>query len=164
MTKSGPTLRLIKRQIVEPVLFALALPGDPVARQQLMTGIGNAETGYRTRHQVNGPALGYWQDEPITHDDVWRNYLDARPALAEVARRFLPAAYRGVPNAAALVESDAYACCISSIVFYRSPEPLPWRDNAGVQCRAWKRGYNTGLGAGVADLQHIALFQAAIDA
>ncbi|MBB2155185.1 hypothetical protein HLH33_02485 [Gluconacetobacter diazotrophicus] len=154
----------IKRGIVAPVVLDLDIPGDEFARVQLMTGIGNAETGYRTRRQVDGPALGYWQVEPRTHDDLWRNWLCARPALAEVARSYLPSQFEDRPDAQALVLSDRYAACIATLVFYRSPVALPPRGNARAQCAAWKAGYNTSLGAGAIDPQHIALFQAAINA
>ncbi|ACI52185.1 conserved hypothetical protein [Gluconacetobacter diazotrophicus PA1 5] len=154
----------IKRNIVAPVVLDLDIPGDEFARIQLMTGIGNAETGYRTRRQVDGPALGFWQVEPATHDDLWRNWLAYRPALAEVARTYLPAQFEDRLDAQALVLSDRYAACIAALVFYRSPVPLPARGNARAQCAAWKQAYNTAAGAGAVDLQHIALFQAAINA
>lgn len=154
----------IKRGIIAPVVLDLELPGDEFARIQLMTGIGNVETGYRTRHQASGPALGFWQVEPATHDDLWCNWLRARPALSAVVLGFLPTKYSGVPNSAAMVESDAYGCCIGTLVFYRSTEPLPARNDARGQCAAWKQAYNTAAGAGAVDPQHIALFQAAISA
>ncbi len=154
----------IKRGIVTPIILDLELPGDEFARVQLMTGIGNVETGYRMRHQIGGPALGYWQVEPRTHDDLWRNWLRARPALAEVARSCLPAQFDGQPNAEAMVVSDRYAACIATLVFYRSPVALPPRRDARAQCAAWKAAYNTAAGAGSVDPQHIALFQAAINA
>lgn len=158
-------LAAIKTGIVMPVVAALALPGDATARIQLMTGIGNVETAYRTRRQYGGgPALGFWQVEPRTHDDIWRNFLSGRPALAEVARRYLPAACGGVPMAEAMTESDIYAACMASLVFYRSPAGLPVRDNARAQCAAWKQAYNTAAGAGRVDATHIAAFQAAISA
>lgn len=154
----------IKRGIVAPIILDLELPGDEFARIQLMAGIGNVETGYRTRRQIGGPALGYWQVEPRTHDDLWRNWLDARPALAEIARSCLPAQFDKQPNAEAMVVSDRYAACIGTLVFYRSPIALPLRGDARAQCAAWKQAYNTAAGAGAVDPQHIALFQAAIDA
>ncbi|NVN09694.1 hypothetical protein [Nguyenibacter vanlangensis] len=156
----------IKARIILPVLAALALPGDPVARLQLATGIGNAETGYRTKVQEGGPALGFWQVEPRTHDDVWRNFLVVEPPLRQVVLGYLPARFRGQPVGAApaMIESDAYAAAMSAIVFWRSPVPLPPRGDAASQCRAWKAGYNTSLGAGAVDRDRIALFQQAIDA
>mgnify|MGYP003365417421 CR=1 FL=1 len=156
----------IQARVILPVLDALALPGDPVARRQLMAGIGNVETGYRTRRQANGPALGYWQVEPRTHDDLWRNWLGNRLTLAHIARGYLPSQYSASPigHASAMVLSDSYGLCIAALVFFRSDEPLPARDDPVAQCRAWKRAYNTAAGAGAVDPSHIAAFQAAISA
>ncbi|CAP57502.1 hypothetical protein [Gluconacetobacter diazotrophicus] len=156
----------LKARIILPVLTALALPGDPVARLQLATGIGNAETGYRTKVQSGGPALGFWQAEPATHDDVWLRSLPAHPDIGRVLLGYLPARFGGRPIGAAeaMVECDAYAAGVAAVVFFRSPVPLPPRDDPVAQCAAWKRGYNTALGAGAVDRAHIALFQQAIDA
>lgn len=156
----------IKARIILPVLTALALPGDPVARLQLGAGIGNAETGYRTKVQVGGPALGFWQCERVTHDDVWLRSLPDRPDIARTLLGYLPARFggRAVGAAEAMIESDAYAAGISAFVFFRSPVPLPPRDDPVAQCRAWKAGYNTSAGAGTVDDAHVALFRAAINA
>lgn len=157
------TLADIKRNVIAPIVLDLELTGDEFARVQLMAGIGNVETGYHTRYQVDGPALGFWQVEPRTHDDLWQNWLCARPALAEVTRSYLPTQFDDRPSADALAISDRYAACIATLVFYRSPIPLPPRGNARAQCAAWKAGYNTAAGAGRIDPQHIALFQEAIN-
>lgn len=163
---SDSLIQNVTAHILIPVLALLDLPGDQTARRQLMGGIGNIETGYRTRHQIGGPALGWWQVEPATHDDLCRNWLAYRPSLAAAARSFLPARYGDVlvGSAEAMVESDEYAACIASLVFFRSDEPLPPRDDPVAQCGAWKRGYNTALGAGAVDSQHVAAFAAAMAA
>ncbi|GAJ29744.1 hypothetical protein [Acidomonas methanolica] len=154
----------IKRRIIAPVVLDLALPGDDAARVQLHAGIGNVETGFRAKLQAGGPALGFWQMEPATHDDCWHNWLWARPALAQVVLGYLPARFKGVPNVGAMIESDSYAVAMSVIRFRRSPVALPPRNDAGAQCTAWKAGYNSALGAGEIDGARIALFQEAIDA
>jgi len=157
----------IKYQIVTPVVEALNLPGDTVARIQLSTGIGNRESGYRTRVQGNGgPARGYWQVEPATHDDLWKSYLPAHPELQAVLLQYLPARFDGQPIGAydALVESDEYCAGIATLLIRRSPYSLPARDDAAAQCRGWKQIYNTQFGAGVVNAASIALFEAAIAA
>ncbi|GBQ28447.1 hypothetical protein AA12717_2955 [Gluconacetobacter sacchari DSM 12717] len=159
-------IRNVVTHVLVPVLALLDLPGDQTARRQLMAGIGNVESGYRARRQVGGPALGWWQVEPATHDDLCRNWLPYHPALAAITRSLLPARYGGVliGSAQAMVENDEYAACIGSLVFFRSAAPLPPRDDPVAQCAAWKRGYNTVLGAGAVDPQHVAAFAAAIAA
>ncbi|MBO1360614.1 hypothetical protein J2D73_12530 [Acetobacter sacchari] len=157
----------LKRYVIAPVVQALDLPGDMIARIQITTGIGNVESGYRAKVQSGGgPAFGFWQMEPSTHDDIWLHYLTARPALAQVVRGYLPARFKSVAigNARAMIESDAYAAAMTTILIRRSPVALPPRNDALAQCTVWKAAYNTALGAGAVDASRIALFQQAIDA
>lgn len=163
---SGMDLAQFKGSIVAPAIAALGLPGDLTARIQLHTGIALAESGLQYKRQIGGPALGYCQMEPATHDDCWINYLDSLPGLAAIVLGYLPARFAGHPVGAAeaMVESDAYSVAMAAIRFRRSPIALPAASDAHGQCAAWKRGYNTTLGAGQIDPEHIALFQQAIDA
>ena len=158
----------IKYQIVTPVVTALRLPGDNTARIQITTGIGNVESGYRTKVQGNnGPARGFFQMEPNTHDDLWRSYLPAHPDLSAIIKGFMPSRFVGQPignGAQALLESDAYAAAMTTILIRRSPYALAVKGDASGQCSMWKSAYNSSLGAGVVNAASIALFQAAIDA
>lgn len=164
---SGLNISQFKREIVTPVVMSLNLPGDPIARIQLHVGIPLVESGLRDLRQQNGgPALGLCQMEPATHDDLWQTFLEARPALSQVIRGYLPARFSisGGSASAALTESLAYSVAMSCARFYRSSTPLPLRGDAVAQCQAWKAGYNTGLGSGRVDADHIALFRQAIAA
>lgn len=163
---TGLDVSQFKNLIVRPTVASLALPGDDEARTELHTGIALVESGLSYLRQINGPALGLFQMEQPTHDDIWVNYLHYRPDLAASVRSFVPLrfAQNAVPSAQALVESLAYSAAMSVMRFLRTPIPLPKRGAAADQCSAWKAGYNTEAGAGAVDYMHIALFQKAIDA
>lgn len=153
-------LKTAKYEIVTPALKRIGLASPSAIN--LVTGIGLVESGYRTKRQYGGgPALGYWQMEPATHDDCWTNFLDYRPMLAGLVRKV---AYPGTPKSALLLTNDAYAAAMCRIRLYRSSEPLPDADCALALCRYWKLYYNSSLGAGQVDNAHISLFQQAIDA
>lgn len=68
---------------VQPALAALPASLNTLSAQQGVLGIGNTESaGYRYIKQIGfGPALGFWQMEPATHDDAWANFIHFRPAL-----------------------------------------------------------------------------------
>lgn len=152
-------IKTAKYQIISPTLKRIGLYSP--AAVNLVTGIGAVESGYRTRHQIGGPALGFWQMEPATHDDCWDNFLDYHPLLAGLVRKI---AALGMPSAAILATSDAYAASMCRIRLYRSSDPLPSADCALALCQYWKKNYNTLSGAGQVKNETVNLFQQAINA
>ena len=153
------SLEYAKYQIVTPTLKRIGLASPSAIN--LVTGIGLVESGYRTRKQVNGPALGFWQMEPATERDCWVNFLDYRPLLAGLVRKV---ADPDAPFSATLLTNDAYAAAMCRIRLYRSPDPLPSADCALALCQYWKQFYNSFAGKGQVDQSHINLFQQAINA
>ena len=152
-------LKTAKYDIIAPTLRRIGLYSP--AALNLVAGIGLVESGYRTRQQYNGPALGFWQMEPATERDCWVNFLEYRPLLSGLVRKV---ALPDTPSSALLLTNDAYAAAMCRIRLYRSSDPLPDATDAEALCRAWKLIYNTVEGAGQVDAAHIALFQQAIDA
>src|SRR5271167_3363149 len=65
--------------IVKPVL--LALGNWTQESEMLLMGTAAQESQLIYTHQINGPALGYFQMEPATYDDCFTNFLDYRAAL-----------------------------------------------------------------------------------
>ena len=152
-------LKHIKYEIVTPALKRIGLASP--AAINLVTGIGLVESGYRTRKQVNGPALGFWQMEPATERDCWVNFLDYRPFLAGLIRGVI---HPNQPQSTLLLVDDTYAAILCRIRLYRSPDPLPSPDCALALCQYWKLHYNSLIGAGQVDSAHIFMFQQAINA
>lgn len=114
---------------------------------------GLKESGYRTDRQLGGgPALGYWQMEPATHDDIWKNYLAYRPALAAIVRH-----YGHTP--VDLVKNPAYALLMCRIKYLRDNQALPAPFDAVGMAQTWKRVYNTHKGAGKLDSATLKLFE-----
>lgn len=99
-------------------------------------------------HQVGGgPALGIYQMEPNTHDDLWKNYIRYRYHLGELMDKFKSNLYVG-HCAKELTSNFMYATAMARIHYYRSPEPLPEDPNDIVGlAKVWKKVYNTYLGA-----------------
>lgn len=152
-------LKTAKYDIITPTLNRIGLSSP--AAINLVAGIGLAESGYITRHQVDGPALGFWQMEPATEWDCWDNFISYRPSLAKLVDIV---AYPDDPSSSLLVTNDNYAAAMCRVRLLRVPEPLPDADCAVALCAYWRKYYNTYLGKGEVDANHIALFQQAIEA
>lgn len=104
--------------------------------------------------QVNGPALGIWQMEPETNDDIWENcdacYDDLGQSIIKLAlSRHCSHNFRGVKD---LINSPMYACAMARLKYSMDPQALP-KYNGGTALdldmfyRYYKRVYNTHLGA-----------------
>ena len=162
---TGLCLAQFKRQIVTPALAMIGLGGD--AAVNLMVGTALVESGLTFIGQVTGggtgPALGLWQMEPFTHDDIWNTFL-SDSNVSSLNRAVLSARAHWPPGAGQVTGNAFYACIMARLKYYRAPDALPAAHDAPGQVHAWKRIYNTSLGAGDVDPRHVALFQQAIEA
>lgn len=145
--------RHIRELVVRPALQAIDL-WSPAA-EDLVLGTGLVESRFMFLRQLGGgPALGLWQMEPATHDDVWRNFLDFRPELGE--RVGALAAWRKLPmiepaaRAGELAWNLRYAAALCRVHYRRAPAPLPEAGDVDGYAAYWKRFYNTAAGAGTA--------------
>ena len=131
--------------ILRPTLNHIALPSE--AAEQLLLGTALVESRLFHRRQIaGGPARGFFQMEPATHDDIWSNFLEYRPSLAEKIKSLL-----SVPNANThreLERNDKYECAMARAHYLRAPEALPEAGDVRGMARYWKQYYNTPLGAG----------------
>ena len=97
-------------EIIRPTLEGLE--ADSPEAEALLLGTALAESGLRALRQDGGPALGLWQMEPGTHQDIWNNFLMYR---AELTRRL-------------------QSTCRMDAPFY--PEQLVW--NLRYACALWR--------------------------
>ena len=99
--------------------------------------------------QIKGPALGIYQMEPATHDDIWDNFLSHRKILSQLVSGF---------DLDELVTDLKYATAMARVHYYRVPEALPKRKDTGPDsdyiyhlAKYAKRHYNTELGKATED-------------
>ncbi|WP_367159322.1 hypothetical protein ABUE34_08480 [Kozakia baliensis] len=141
----GVDISQFKHLIVVPTLAALGL-GSPSA-VNLVTGTALAESRGAYLRQINGgPALGFWQMEPATHDDCWENFLNF-PAQSRLKRVLEGMLSNDLPKCAQLVGNLRYASAMARIRFYRVGAPLPMADDAMELSLYHKQHYNTYRGA-----------------
>lgn len=146
--------------------------GPWTAAASLIYRTGLAESGYRVREQDGGgPALGYWQMEPATLEDIARNYLASRPRLQMAADHLIgedhvdfmtSALVSGVerrferngpppPWGEHPLLDDRFACVACRLHYLRVREALPPPDAIEQQAAYWKRHYNTEDGRGTVE-------------
>lgn len=143
----------IRKYVVRPALDALTLWSD--GAEDLVMGTAAVESGFQYIRQLgNGPAMGLWQMEGATHDDIWRNYLKGRDGLRSALQNLSSVRWWThkdplVPvDAKALMTDLAYAAGMCRIHYRRFPEPIPRRGEWDAMAKLYKYRYNTPLGKG----------------
>lgn len=130
----------LREYVIRPVLHRLGLYSEAAEELLMLTAATESLCG-EYLHQVGGPALGIFQMEPRTHDDLWSNYLGYRASLADEIRQY-------GSTASQLPGNLYYACAMARIHYLRVPERLPSAMDVDGLARYWKDHYNTHLGAG----------------
>lgn len=159
---SGLYLPHVRALWVQPALDALPDTFNTLSAQQGVLGIGNTESaGFRYLKQIGGgPALGFWQMEPATHDDLWKNFIGFRPVLKSSLANILSGKEAVAER---LVDTPLYAAALCRIQLYRTPAALPAAYDANGWAKFWKIHYNTQKGSGVVT-QALPFFQEAMGA
>ena len=140
-------VRQFRELVIRPALKVIDLYSP--AAEQLLLGTALQESRLQYLKQLGlGPALGPFQMEPFTHDDIWENFLAYKPELSKKIALLMVVS----PD-----ESDAlpgnlyYAAAMCRVHYYRRPEALPAEDDIQAQAEYWKKHYNTPLGHGTVD-------------
>jgi hypothetical protein len=144
MTTYGLDPRQLRDYVVAPTLRRLALWSESAER--LVMGTAALESdGFRYLRQLgSGPALGLWQCEPATHNDIHANFLKFKPDLRA---KVMMLTADGLPLVDQLVGNLFYACAICRVHYYRFPDKLPAADDVAGMAVLHKRRYNSSLGA-----------------
>jgi hypothetical protein len=135
-----------REHILQPVLEDIDLYS--LAAEELLLGTALQESHLTYLKQIGGgPAVGVFQMEPATHDDIWLNYLEYDSELGGKVRdlSFTPV------DAEEMMGNLYYAAAMCRVHYYRVSEALPDAGDIEAQAAYWKQYYNTPLGAGTVD-------------
>jgi len=138
-----------RKEIVQHTLRHLIpeIPYTEAAVELLMlTAAQESQLGTYLVQLGGGPALGVYQMEPDTHNDIRLNFLRYRSDLGD-----LVGALKTQEGGYQLVGNLYYATAMARVHYYRVKEPLPASDDIHGLAKYWKRHYNTYLGKGTAD-------------
>jgi len=70
----------MQQQVIYPALNKMGMWSEAAGELVLGTAIVESNLTYLKQHG-EGPALGLWQVEPATHEDLYANYLNFRPEM-----------------------------------------------------------------------------------
>jgi hypothetical protein len=141
-------LEQLRELVIRPALQYIEL-WSPAA-ENLVLGTALVESKAEYVHQVNGPALGLWQMEPATHDDIWDNYLAFNDPLALLVSR-LETEASITRGASELIGNLYYGAAMCRVHYRRVKEALPQAKDAEAMARYWKTYYNSARGAGTVE-------------
>ncbi len=132
--------------VIRPALEELGGCLNSPAAEELLLGTAIQESGLTYLHQLGGgPALGIYQMEPATHEDIWANFLRYRTGLVhQISSHFAARSER-------MVWDLKYATKMARIHYYRVAEALPLCNDIPGMATYWKRYYNTPAGKGMAE-------------
>ena len=130
--------------VIRPALKKLKLWS--LSAEELVLGTAVVESGltYLKQHG-DGPALGLWQVEPATHDDLYTNFLNFRP---ELGSKLIELRAAGLSLDENLATNLMYGAAVCRLCYYRKPDALPEAGDIEGQASFWKQHYNTIFGAG----------------
>lgn len=144
----GLDLDQLRLLVVRPTLQALSL-WSPTA-ENLVLGTGIVESRCKYLKQIGkGPALGIFQMEPFTHNDIWRTHLWGTELGMKVGNLVRPFSGRA-PDPTEMIWNLRYAAAMCRVHYRRIREALPENDAVGL-AQYWKQYYNTPLGAGTVE-------------
>lgn len=142
----------LRQYVIRPALEAVGLWSEKAEALLLGTAAQESACGHYLHQLDDGPAIGIFQMERATHDDVWDSYLVYRPDISSAVRGLARQHWDVENGAEEMAGNLLYAAAMCRIHYRRVPEPLPDADDLIGQAHYWKRHYNTLQGKGkVAD-------------
>ena len=110
-----------------------------------------AESGYRALkgYGDGNPAIGFWQIEPATLDDMIDNYIKYRSKykieLIDLGMKF------DNSKIISVMSNMAIQAALCRLHYRRDKDPIPSWTDLEAQGAYWKRIYNTPLGRGTVE-------------
>lgn len=145
------------RILIRYVLKKLGWYSSDAVELLMLTAAAESNLGQYI-YQVGGPALGIYQMEPTTHDDIWDNYLSYNQSVADKIHQFAITGHlydydiKGHgPEAEQMAGNLYYSTAMARALYRRFPEALPNGDDVASMARYYKRYWNTHLGASEVD-------------
>jgi len=145
------------RELIQDVLVYLNpdVPYTADAVELLMlTAAQESKMGTYLK-QIKGPAMGIFQMEPATEQDIWNNFLRHNSALEKKMQRFRSYTFSTSTNGDQLLQpmhyNLAYQIAMARVHYWRKVEQLPSLKNVLAMATYWKNHYNTSLGKGTVE-------------
>lgn len=129
----------LREYIIRPCLEKLK-KWSPEAEELMILTCAQESKGGTYVKQIEGPALGIYQMEPETHNDLWASYLTHHPDLVFNILNYLE--YSRIPKAYNLLVNLGYATMMTRVYYLRVPEAIPSAKDIPALARYWNEHYN----------------------
>lgn len=136
--------QILEEYIIRPALKFLDMESDSAVNILLGTCAQESLMGKHVRQMSGGPAIGIYQIEPKTHEDVIHSYVIFRNDLMRDVQSW----QFGQNMSEHLSSSVFYQTIIARLIYYRVPDLLPEPDDVKGLAHYWKKYYNTPKGSG----------------
>ena len=143
-----------RAEIVRPALKAADMWSEAAENLVLGTGVQESLLAW-VKQRGAGPALGFYQMEPATADDICHRFLATRSELSMALGRATwphcatPTGYSLLGKAdisRLLVEDMRFATIMCRLRYWMMPAPLPAANDIDGLAMYYKKYYNTVLG------------------
>lgn len=133
----------LKDLVIHPALEKVELYSPEAVALVLGTACVESQCGEFLRQYPNGPALGIFQIEPATYEDLMKNYLDFRP---ELKAKVMALYCEGLNIEQNLTCNLMFQAAVCRLIYLRVSEKIP--NNLAGMANYWKKYYNTSKGKG----------------
>lgn len=134
----------LRELIIKPVLRDLVLYSDDAVELLLFTCAVESLGGTFLK-QVNGPALGIYQMEPETHNDIWQNFISNHSSRTLIMVSNFDCIR--TPSEERMVWDLRYATAMCRLHYARVKDTLPAAKDIDAVWEYYKKYYNTVHGA-----------------
>lgn len=121
---------------------------DSAVELLMLTAAQETHCG-RYLKQVYGPALGIFQMEPNTYEDIWQNFICYRQNILQAMNECWGAS--ALDWRMRMRGDLIYQTVMSRIFYMRIPAALPDKSQPMAMAHYWKKYYNTKYGKGTPD-------------
>ncbi len=133
----------LRELIIKPALSKLNMYSDKAVELLIFTCAVESNGGTYLK-QLKGPALGIYQMEPTTYNDIWQNYIRNRVDISlQLSNQFN--AYR-MQSETRMIYDLYYATAMARIFYRRIQEDTPEKEDIDGIWAYYKKYWNTELG------------------
>ena len=138
---------------VRPALQYIGLWSASAEELLMLTAAQESHLGEYLHQLGSGPAVGAFEMEPFTHDDIWRSFLQGKANLATKVRDLAGYRWRtaAFPPASEAAGNLYYGCAMTRVFYLRCPGALPDPHDVRGMAQYYKLHYNTPEGAATVD-------------
>jgi len=134
--------QIFREKIIDPVIKEMGLYS--IEASDLLLGTAIYESKLIYQHQIKGPAVGLFQMEPATFNDLFENYLVFQTSKQTQLNKYAELGLE--PRSPLNLYNPRHATAACRLQYYRDADKIP--SDADGQARYYKRVWNTDGGKG----------------